>query len=175
MVTFDTQTKTPIRSIHVAGTLHFDPSSDTRLDVGLIKIQAGDDPSESGFDCEFHAPPPDASAIRPALEIGTADEPIGASHSAVIRLCPVAGLDPEECPAIICCGGRWDVHGRATWPHLGQARHALLPKARQLDAGRTGADWRVGDRVIITATRRSIAPIDNKHPQPLESLKPRNA
>ena len=53
-VTFDTQTDGPIRSIHVAGTLRFDPEHDTRLDVGLIKIQAGDDASESGFDCEHN-------------------------------------------------------------------------------------------------------------------------
>ena len=162
MVTFDTRTEAPIRSIHVAGTLRFDPDRDTRLDVGLIKIQAGDDPSESGFDCEFHSPPPDASAIRPALEIGTADEPIGASHSAVIRLVPVAGLDPEECPAIICCGGRWDVHGRPlrrTWVKLG----AFAPKGETtLTLAEPVSDWRVGDRVIITATRRSLAPIEQR-------------
>src|SRR5437868_3734410 len=37
-VTFETKTDGPIRSIHVAGTLGFDPRRDTRLDVGLIKI-----------------------------------------------------------------------------------------------------------------------------------------
>ena len=52
MVTYDVQTAEPIRSIHVAGTLRFDPEKDTRLEVGLIKIQAGDDAGESGFDCE---------------------------------------------------------------------------------------------------------------------------
>ncbi len=53
-VTYDFKTVEPIRSIHVAGVLRFDPECDTRLDVGLIKIQAGDDPGESGFDCEAH-------------------------------------------------------------------------------------------------------------------------
>ena len=43
VVVYDIETKDPIRSIHVAGTLQFDPDRDTRLDVGLIKIQAGDD------------------------------------------------------------------------------------------------------------------------------------
>ena len=28
-----------------------------------------------------------------------------------IRLALVRGLDPEECPAIVCCGGRMDFHG----------------------------------------------------------------
>src|SRR5207248_1565030 len=41
-----------IRSIHVAGTLTFARDRDTWLDVGLIKIQPGDDASESGFDCD---------------------------------------------------------------------------------------------------------------------------
>ena len=45
LVTYDTRTEAAIRSIHVAGTLRFDPDRDTRLDVGLIKIQAGDDAS----------------------------------------------------------------------------------------------------------------------------------
>ncbi len=55
IVTYDIESDAVIRSIHVAGTLRFDPDRDTRLDVGLIKIQAGDDAGESGFDCEAHA------------------------------------------------------------------------------------------------------------------------
>ena len=39
------------------------------------------------------------------LEVGMPNQPIAREHSAVIRLTPVAGLDPEECPAIVCCGG----------------------------------------------------------------------
>ena len=53
VVTYDVQSGTAIRSIHIAGTLRFDPERDTRLDVGLIKIQNGDDPCETGFDCEL--------------------------------------------------------------------------------------------------------------------------
>ena len=48
------QSDAAVRSIHVAGTLRFAPDRDTRLDVGLIKIQAGDDASENGFDCDAH-------------------------------------------------------------------------------------------------------------------------
>ena len=47
VVIYDVKTEGAIRSIHVAGTLKFDPDRDTRLDVGLIKIQAGDDAGES--------------------------------------------------------------------------------------------------------------------------------
>ena len=111
VVTFDAKTEGAIRSVHVAGTLRFDPDRDTRLDVGLIKIQAGDDARESGFDCEGHVTEPASGQPRPALEIGTPDQPIAAGHTAIIRLSAVTGLDLEECPAIVCCGGRWDAHG----------------------------------------------------------------
>ena len=42
-IIYDVHSASAIRSIHVAGTLRFEPDADTRLDVGLIKIQAGDD------------------------------------------------------------------------------------------------------------------------------------
>ncbi len=47
-VVFDARVEAAIRSIHVAGTLEFDPDRDTLLTVGLIKIQAGDDPVAIG-------------------------------------------------------------------------------------------------------------------------------
>ncbi|MFI5458256.1 MAG: G8 domain-containing protein [Isosphaerales bacterium] len=156
VVTFDIKTDGAIRSIHVAGTLRFDPGRDTRLDVGLIKIQPGDDSGESGFDCENHVIAPDQRPHRAALEVGMPDQPIARDHSAVIRLTAVAGLDPEECPAIVCCGGRWDVHGsplRRTWVKLAAPAAA---GGTTLALGEPVTDWRVGDRVIITATGRQI-------------------
>src|SRR5205823_672329 len=45
-VTYDLKSDRLIRSVHVAGTLRFPPDRDTRLDVGLIKVQPGDDPDE---------------------------------------------------------------------------------------------------------------------------------
>jgi hypothetical protein len=90
------------------------------------------------------------------------DQPIAGDHSAVIRLTMVAGLDPEECPAIICCGGRWDVHGRPlgrTWVKLG------APAAKgsvHVTLAEPVADWRVGDRIIITATGRQIVRIEDE-------------
>jgi hypothetical protein len=154
VVTFDIQTDGPIRSIHVAGTLRFDPDRDTRLDVGLIKIQAGDDAGESGFDCESHRNGPGPNRPRPALEIGSRERPIAAGRTALVRLTAVAGLDPEECPAIVCCGGRWDVHGSPlsrSWVKLGSPAARGSSRVTLADAV-TG--WRVGDRVIITATAR---------------------
>ena len=156
VVIFDIKTEGAIRSIHVAGALRLDPDRDTRLDVGLIKIQAGDDPGESGFDCENHPMVPDENHPRPALEIGTPDRPIGQGHTALVRLTMVDGLDPEECPAIVCCGGRWDVHGtplRRTWVKL-EATAAV--KTTLLTLAEPVADWRVGDRIIITATGRQM-------------------
>src|SRR5215471_11203659 len=67
-VTYDLHSDQVIRSIHVAGTLSFARDKDTRLDVGLIKIQAGDEASEDGFDCDAHLADPAHGTLRPALE-----------------------------------------------------------------------------------------------------------
>jgi hypothetical protein len=126
---------------------------DTLLKVGLVKVQPGDDAGESGFDCDAHIPPADASR-RPALEVGTADQPIDARHTAVLRLVYIAGMDPDSCPAVVCCGGRMDFHGAAlgrTWVKLGATARAGSAEVR-LSEPVTG--WRVGDRVILTATVR---------------------
>ena len=153
-VTYDVVSDRAVRSIHVAGTLRFDPDRDTRLDVGLIKIQPGEDASEDGFDCDAHAPQADAHAPRPALEVGTAENPIPAVHTAVIRLVALDGMDPQTCPAIVCCGGRMDFHGAP----LGRSWVKLGRTARTGDADLTLAEpvegWRAGDRVIVTATQR---------------------
>lgn len=152
-VVYDVNSEQIIRSIHVAGTLTFATDKDTRLDVGLIKIQAGDDASENGFDCDAHPKPPTAGD-RPALEVGTPLQPIAANRTARIRLVPVEGLDKESCPAIVCCGGRLDLHGAPlsrTWLKLGAP-------AKAGDTSVTLAEpvsgWRAGDRLILTATTR---------------------
>ena len=69
----------------------------------------------------------------------------------MIRLTAVPGLDPEECPAIVCCGGRWDVHGSPlsrTWVKLGAAAEK---GSTNLELAEPVAGWKVGDRVILTA------------------------
>lgn len=164
-VIYDLKSDQVIRSIHVAGTLTFARDKDTRLDVGLIKIQAGDDASEDGFDCDAHANEPAAGTPRPALEVGSAEKPIPAQYTALIRLTYVKGLDKQSCPAIVCCGGRMDFHGAPlsrTWVRLGAT-------AKKGDKAVTLAEpvnsWKVGDRIIITAT--GIAPTSgNSHPGP---------
>jgi hypothetical protein len=164
-VTYDLNSDRVIRSLHVAGILRFPYDKDTRLDVGLIKVQAGDDTGENGFDCEAHATEPPEGQRRPALEVGTPGRPIDPGHAAVIRLTYVDGLDKGSCPAIVCCGGRMDFHGAPlsrTWVKLGAT-------AKKGDSAVTLAEpvtgWKAGDRVIVTMT--GIAPSSSySHPGP---------
>src|SRR5262249_3421993 len=121
-----------IRSIHVAGTPRFDPQRGKRPRRGLVKIPAGGPPQTKGFSYALHprpghgaappAPGPGPSRAGAALEVGTPDQPIAGGHTALIRLTAVLGLDPDECPAIVCCGGRMDFHGAElgrSWVKLG--------------------------------------------------------
>jgi hypothetical protein len=153
-VIYDASSNQPIRSIHVAGTLTFATDRATRLDVGLIKIQRGEDASEDGFACDAHLGQSDPSLPGPALVVGSPDCPVAPRAMALIRLVALDGLDRETCPAIVCCGGRMDFHGapmNRTWVKLG----------RPIKLGETAAKlaepvdgWRVGDRVILTTTQR---------------------
>ena len=128
---------------------HLRPRPRHPPDVGLIKIQAGDDASEDGFDCDAHLGRPVAGAPRPALEVGTADRPIGPEHTAVIRLAYVEGMDRETCPAIVCCGGRMDFHGAPmsrTWVKLGATAAGGAPRGQARRAGHGLAGRRPRDR-----------------------------
>jgi hypothetical protein len=151
-IIYDVDSDQAIRSLHIAGTLSFVPDKDTRLDVGLIKIQAAEDTREEGFDCDAHLSQADESQPRPTLTVGTPERPIEAKHAALIRLVYFDGMDKQSCPAVVCCGGRMDFHGAtiSTWVKLGATAH-------KGDAKVTLAErvfgWRVGDRVIITATK----------------------
>ena len=160
-VTYDVKSDAGIRFLHVAGTLSVSPDKDTRLDVGLLKIQPGDEASEDGFDCDAHLPEPKDGQPKPALEVGTPDRPIDAKHTALIRLIHVDGLNKDSCPAIICCGGRMDLHGtpmNRTWVKLGVT-------AKKGDDTVTCAEavtgWRAGDRILITATH--LTPDGTRH------------
>lgn len=149
-VLYDVHSDRPIRSVHVAGTLTFARDRDTRLDVGLIKIQAGDDASESGFDCDAHIRKTDTDEPRPALEVGTPEHPIAAGRTALIRLVYFAGMDKESCPAIVCCGGRMDLHGALlsrTWVKLGAT---ATKGSTTVTLAEAVTGWRVGDRVVVT-------------------------
>jgi hypothetical protein len=155
-VTYDVDSDQPIRMIHVAGTLAFSRERSTRLDVGLIKVQPGDTASEDGFECDMHpeaTPEPDPRTPRPVLEIGTADRPIPAGVTATLRLTYFEGMNKETLPAILNCGGRWDLHGAPmsrTWVKLGATAKAG-DSSVTLSEGVSG--WKAGDKVILTASR----------------------
>jgi hypothetical protein len=156
-VVYDLGEGAPIRSIHVAGTLEFARDRDTRLDVGLIKVQPGHDASENGFDCDFHAAAPGADQPRPALLVGTPDDPIPAGRTALIRLRHFEGMDRETCPAIVCCGGRMEFHGAPlgrTWTKL--AREAFRNEPIVLLKRDDVAGWKPGDHLILTGTARQF-------------------
>jgi len=161
-VTYDIAGDQVIRMIHVAGTLTFAHDRNTRLDVGLIRIQEGDAAGEDGFDCEAHTKAPDPNKARPTLEIGTPQKPIDAKHTALIRLVPCEGMNKETLPAIICCGGRWDVHGTAlsrTWVELGADAKT---GAAQVTLSEAVSGWNVGDHIIVTGSRNNLHKVDGK-------------
>jgi hypothetical protein len=150
IVTYDVDSAAALRMLHVAGKLTFSREVSTLLDVGLIKIEPGETTTEDGFDCHDAAPAPAAGTALPVLEIGTLAAPIPAGVKATIRLRHFKGTNPETLPAIIACGGRWDVHGapmNRTWLKLAAPAKAgdLRVTVEQPVTG-----WRVGDRLIIT-------------------------
>jgi len=153
VITYDVKSDTVIRGINVAGTLTFDPTKDTVLNVGLIKIQSGDEYSEEGFDCDAHSSEgaKGRNAGGSSLLVGTPEKPI--VRSATIRLHFVEGLNKDSCPAIICCSGRWESHGQSmnrTWVKLG-ATAKVGDTAVSVAEPVTG--WSVGDRILITGSQ----------------------
>jgi hypothetical protein len=151
-VVYDVKSSDVIRSIHLDGTLRFADDRDTLLEVGLIRVGAGGTTDEEGFDCN-HRPAADRTAAA-ALLVGTPERPIDAGKTAVIRLHALPGMDPKSCPAVVCCGGRMEFHGAAmsrTWVKLGAAAKA---GDTAVSLAEPVAGWRVGDRVILTATTR---------------------
>ena len=150
VVSYDVNSNAALRMLHVAGTLTFSREVPTLLDVGLIKIEPGETTTEDGFDCHDAAPAPPAGASLPVFEIGTLASPIPAGVTATIRLRHFKGTNAETLPAIIACGGRWDVHGapmERTWLKL--AAPAKAGEVR-VTVERPVTDWHVGDRIIIT-------------------------
>ena len=157
-VSYDVESESVIRLLQVAGELRFARDRNTTLNVGLLKVQNSERCSESGFRCDLHditeAGEPNAlpSAVMPALEMGTLDEPIPAEFTARIRLHFFEGMNKDDAPAISACSARMDFHGapmNRTWVKLGA-------DAKPGDATVTLAEavtgWRVGDEVIVTGS-----------------------
>ena len=152
-VHYDVNSDTPIRAVFVAGFLKFAPDKDTRLDVGLLRVQTSEECTEEGFDC--HAVFEPSGLPRPALEIGTANKPIESNHRALIRLVYFPGMDKKSLPAMVCCGARMDIHGTPmsrTWVELGKTANK---GDRSVDLSEPVQGWRKGDRVIVTAAKRA--------------------
>jgi hypothetical protein len=150
-VVYDAKSDAVIRAINVAGTLEFDGETDTLLNVGLLKIQPGDSFSEDGFDCDAHIEEAKPGTVKPALLVGQPGKPI--AKSATIRLHFVEGLNKESCPAIICCGGRWEMHGAPlsrSWVKLGATAKA---GDTTVTLGEAVTGWKVGDRIIVTGSQ----------------------
>jgi G8 domain len=139
------------RSVHVGGILAFDPDKDTLLAIGLLKVQPGENTAEEGFDCDAHIEMPKDGEAKPALEVGTPHQPI--RKSAIIRLTYFEGMNKESLPALICCGGRMDLHGtpmNRTWLKLG----ANVKKGDStVTLAEPIAGWKVGDKLIVTGTK----------------------
>jgi hypothetical protein len=155
-VTYDASSDQPIRMVHVAGTLTFARDRSTRLAVGLLKVQPGDEATEDGFACDAHsAPVADPHAPRPALEVGTPEAPIPAGVTATIRLAHFPGTDRETLPALVCCGGRMELHGAPmsrTWLKLGASTR---PGDAVVTLSEPVTGWKAGDRVIVTGAKGS--------------------
>jgi hypothetical protein len=153
-VLYDVSSDAPLRVVQVAGALRFAADRDTRLDVGLLKVQPGEEVTENGFDCSAHLPAPDLARPLPALEVGTTDHPIDANHTALVQLVYLEGMERDSCPAIVCCGGRMDFHGATmsrTWVKLGATAKS---GERTISLAEPVAGWRKGDRIVLTATTR---------------------
>lgn len=155
VVVYDMNSDQAFRMVHVGGTLSFARDRDTRLDVGLLKIEPGDGAGEDGANCDGHSGhasmnPPHAAPA--ALEIGTSEKPIPPGVTATIRLVYFPGANKENEPAIIDCGGRWDVHGaplNRTWMKL---ESPAKPGDGEITLAEPVSGWKAGDHVIITTS-----------------------
>ncbi|WP_367873104.1 G8 domain-containing protein [Luteolibacter sp. Populi] len=153
-VIYDTDSDAAIHVIHIAGALRFAPDRDTRLCVGLIRIEAGEEWKEGAIHCHDLPPMPDPAVPRPTLEIGSTEHPVEAGHTAIVRLVHFEGDDPECMPAIVCVAGQMDLHGAPLTRSWVKLSDAAAPGENQLYLADAVDGWRAGDRVVITATNR---------------------
>lgn len=157
-IAYDIKSDAVIRSLHVAGTLNFAHDRDTELNVGYLKVQpgGGDDAGVEDVDQHQHGHAHKPAEGQALLAVGLPDQPIGAAHTAKIRLHYLDGMNKDAEPAIIARpGGRMEFHGAAinrTWVKLGSDAKAGDSTVR---LGEAVTGWRVGDEVIVTASERT--------------------
>ena len=152
-VLYDVASTEIIRGMQISGELRFDPTKDTRLEIGLIRVQPGEEYSEEGFECDGHFVAPDKVANMPVFEIGNASNPVHADKKAIIRLHYQEGMKKDSCPAIVCCGGRWETHGAIldrSWVKL--AKNAVVDD-KTLNVAEGIIGWKVGDKIVVTGSR----------------------
>ena len=152
-VLYDVSSTEVIRGMQIGGELRFDPAKNTLLEIGLIRIQPGNEYSEEGFECDAHFASNGNPMEMPVFEVGSSSNPINADKKAVIRLHYQEGMKKDSCPAIVACGGRWETHGailERSWVKLN--KNAIAgDKIIHVADGING--WRVGDKIVITGSR----------------------
>lgn len=156
-VVYDIESSEVVRAVYVSGILHFADDRDTRLEVGLLRIEPGDRMTEEGFDCLAHEMDDDApNSSTAALEVGTPDKPIPDGRKAIIRLHYIEGMDKESFPAMVACGGRMEFHGSPmprTWIKLEETAEVGHQLAFLTEEPK---GWKKGDHVIFTGTTRHL-------------------
>jgi len=155
-VVYDVHSGAVLRAVHVGGVLTFSREKDTLLCAGLIRIAPGTDCREEGFDCHIPSAPAE-SALEPqaTLELGTAQDPIPAKHQAILRLTYVPGMDAQTFPALVCCGGRMELHGAPlsrSWVKLGES---AVARAREVVLSEKVTGWKAGDHLLLPTTEVS--------------------
>ena len=148
VVIYDVNSSDAVRLIHIQGRLEFSRTVSTQLDVGMIIVNTREtvDPNQ---DCSITDGGYWPDAPRPALEVGTIEDPIPAGITARIRLVYFSDMDPDCAPGIINYGGRMDIHGAPltkTWVEMGASARSN-DNTVVLDEA---VNWQPGDRILIT-------------------------
>ncbi len=152
-ILYDVSSTEVIRGLQVGGELRFDPTKNTRLEIGLIRVQPGDEYSEEGFDCDGHFVAQDKVVDMPLLEIGNANNPVHADKKAIIRLHYQEGMKKDSCPAIVCCGGKWETHGAKLDRSWVKLNRNLVAGDKTLHVAETVNGWKAGDKIVVTGSR----------------------
>jgi len=128
-IVYDLDSKEVIRGIQISGKLTFASDRNTRLEVGLIRIEQLDHYCEDGFDCQMVVESDAENTVEkisaakrlPTLEVGQPDSPLPAKYTALIRLHYIEGMNKETCP--------W----RTARTYLGQAALSNRESRRSAD------------------------------------------